>query len=258
MATAVPDMRNEETTVANVLVVEDEDVTRLMLESRLTIAGHHVRAAASMDEAQELMELVFSPEVLVTDMFMPGGSGLALASAVRRDPLHADLPVIFLSARALPGDVEAGTALDATYLAKPVAMTDLTQAIDTALDISAAARGEVVREHATGLWNDEDDAERELYARLLTLFVEQSPEMLAVVVDAMRDRDAVAVEATAHRLRGAAASLGAGPLARLCETLEDAGRARDLPPLAPLLSPLRRELEVTRQVFTELAAELAG
>lgn len=118
--------------MAKVLVVEDEDVTRLMLESRLHIAGHRVRAAASMDEAQDVMAELFAPDVVVTDMFMPGGSGLSLAAALRSDPLRADLPVIFLSARALPGDVAAGTALKATYLAKPVSTADLTEAIDAA------------------------------------------------------------------------------------------------------------------------------
>lgn len=244
--------------MAKVLVVEDEDITRLMLESRLTIAGHRVRTAASMAEAQDVMDLVFSPEVLVTDMFMPGGSGLALTSAVRRDPLHADLPVIFLSGRALPGDVAAGTALRATYLAKPVSMADLTEAISTALDASATARHEAFRDDVSSLWDVEDAAERELYAQLLTAFVEQAPELLATLVDALRDGDAPAVEARAHRLMGAAATLGAGPLARLCETLETAARSRTLPALPPVLAGLQRELDVTCRVFTELAGELGG
>lgn len=108
--------------MAKVLVVEDEDVTRLMLESRLHLAGHRVRGAGSMDEARALLEHVFTPDVVITDMFMPGGSGLSLASSLRSDPLWADLPLIFLSGRALPGDVAAGAALSSAYLAKPVSI----------------------------------------------------------------------------------------------------------------------------------------
>ena len=244
--------------MAKVLVVEDEDVTRLMLESRLHIAGHRVRATASMDEAQSVMEELFTPDVVVTDMFMPGGSGLSLASSLRRDPLRAGLPVIFLSGRALPGDVAAGTALDATYLAKPVSMTDLTDAIDAALETSAAARHEAVRDQAGELWDIHDDDERRLYAQLLTAFVEQAPAALDAVEEGLRAGDAPAVEYGAHRLMGSAATLGAGPLAELCRTLEAAGRARQLPAPAPALAALRRELEVTCTVFAELAGELTA
>lgn len=251
------DQLDEETTVAKVLVVEDDDITRLMLESRLTIAGHRVRAAASMGEAQNVMDLLFSPDVLVTDMFMPGGSGLSLAGAIRDDPLRADLPVIFLSGRALPGDVAAGTALNATYLAKPTSMADLTAAIDAALASNAAARGEAVRAQADSLWNVEDDAERSLYAQLLTTFVEQSPTVLDTLEDGLRTGNAAAVEAGAHQLMGSAATLGAGPLAHLCQTLETAARTGTLPSPAAALGALRRELALTRSVFTELAGELA-
>ena len=244
--------------MAKVLVVEDEDITRLMLESRLHIAGHKVRAAASMDEAQAVLEHTFTPDVLVTDMFMPGGSGLSLASAVRDDPLHAHLPVIFLSARALPGDVAAGTALNATYLAKPVSMHDLTEAIDAVLEELAATRDEAVREHADTLWDTEDDAQRELYARLLTAFVASAPDLLAEVSGSLTADAPLEVEAAAHKLGGAAATLGAGPLAELCRRLEDAARVKQLPAPAPVLAALQRELELTGKVFTELAAELAA
>ena len=244
--------------MAKVLVVEDEDVTRLMLESRLHIAGHRVRAAASMEEAQDVLEHLFAPDVVVTDMFMPGGSGLSLATALRSDPLWSDLPLIFLSGRALPGDVAAGTALNASYLAKPVSTTDLTAAIDVALESLTATRDEAARDSAGDLWNLDDDAERQLYAGLLSTFVASAPEGLAVVEDALHDGDAVAVEQTAHRLKGSAATLGAGPLAHLLGSLEDAARARQLPVPGPVIGALRRELEVTLRVFTDLAAELAG
>ncbi|MCZ2839976.1 Hpt domain-containing response regulator [Modestobacter sp. VKM Ac-2985] len=243
--------------MAKVLVVEDEDVTRLMLESRLHLAGHRVRGAGSMDEARALLEHVFTPDVVITDMFMPGGSGLSLASALRQDPMWADLPLIFLSGRALPGDVAAGAALNAAYLAKPVSMTALTTAIDTALVDTAAARDEAVRDQVEGLWDLDDEAERQLHARLLGTFVDTAPEGLSAVEDALHAGDAVAVEETAHKLRGSASTLGAGPLAELCATLEEAARAGRLPTPGPVIGALRRELEVTCRVFTELAAELA-
>lgn len=96
------------------------------------------------------------------------------------------------------------------------------------------------------------------HAELLGTFVGWALEGLASVEDALRSGDAVAIEETAHRLRGSAATLGAGPLAQLCESLEEAARARQLPTPGPVIGALRRELEVTRRVFAELATELAG
>lgn len=244
--------------MAKVLVVEDEDITRLMLESRLHLAGHRVRGAGSMEEAHAVLEHVFTPDVVITDMFMPGGSGLSLAAALRDDPLWADLPLIFLSGRALPGDVAAGAALSAAYLAKPVSMTDLTVAIDTALADTAVARDEAVRDQASGLWDIEDADERRLYAGLLAAFVSSAPDWLTAIEEALHAGDAGTAEETAHRLRGSAATLGAGPLAELCGTVEDAARTGQLPAPGPVIGALRRELDVTCRVFTELSAELSG
>lgn len=115
-----------------------------------------------------------------------------------------------------------------------------------------------MRGQAGELWDVHDDAERRLYAQLLSTFVEQAPDALAAVEDAFRDADPAAVERAAHRLRGAAATLGAGPLAQLCGTVEDAARTGQLPAPAPVFAALRREVGVTCTVFTELAGELSG
>ena len=244
--------------MATVLVVEDEDVTRLMLETRLHIAGHHVLAAASMDEALESMEGAFVPDVVVTDMFMPGGSGLSLVAGLRGDPDRADVPVIFLSGRALPGDVAAGEALGATYLTKPVSVDDLQRAIEAALEASAASRGEAVRERLTDLAGLDDEGERALYARLLAEFVARGPELAGAVLDALADDDATALEAAAHKLRGAAATLGAEPLAALCGRLEEAALAGHVPAAAASTAALQREMAVTCRVFADLSAELGA
>ena len=67
-------------TRGRVLVVEDEDTTRLMLERRLTWAGHRVRAAASADEA------VVGEAALAA---APAASAAQEAAPQRLDPLSA-------------------------------------------------------------------------------------------------------------------------------------------------------------------------
>ena len=246
-----------EATVARVLVVEDDDGTRLLLESRLRQAGHRVRVAASAPEAHAVMERAGTPEVLVTDMFMPGGSGLALVAALRADPVCADLPVVLLSGRALPADVEAGRTLRATYLTKPVSVPDLTAAVDAALGAAPAALEESVRRRLADLGDLDDPAERDLFAQVLTSFVDGVPVAVAAVERAAATEDATALEAAAHRLRGSASNVGAEPLARLCGGLEE-GAAAGVLPEREARAALHREVALTCRVIGTLARELAA
>jgi CheY-like chemotaxis protein len=241
-----------------VLVVEDEDTTRLMLETRLRWAGHRVRATGSAREAQALLEGVFIPEVVVSDMFMPGGSGLGLISALRRHPECADLPVVLLSGRALPGDVSAGEALGARYLAKPCSLADLTEAIDAATGATGDELESLVRRRLGDLGAVDDAEERDFTALLLRTFVENAPSARSALDRAVQREDAAALEAAAHRLGGAAANLGAAPLAAACAELEQRGRDGLVDDAAERVAALVGELDRTCEVFLELAEELAG
>ena len=241
--------------MVKVLVVEDEDATRLMLERRLSWAGYRIRAVSSADEATSVLDGAFEPDVVVTDMFMPGGSGLGLVNALRELPSGADLPVIFLSGRALPGDVTAGRSLGATYLAKPCSLEDLARAIDQAAGTATDELEDVVRRRLGDVAGVEEDAERALTARLLRTFVAGAPMGLAAVDRAVATSDAAALEAAAHRLAGGAATLGADALAAAFRSLEEQARAGELPD-PDTLRRTAEQVERTCQVFTELAEEL--
>jgi CheY-like chemotaxis protein len=242
--------------VVKVLVVEDEDTTRLMLERQLSWAGYRVRATASADEATGVLDGIFEPDVVVTDMFMPGGSGLGLVDALRGHPTGADLPVILLSGRALPGDVAAGRSLGATYLSKPCTLADLARAIDEAAGTATDELEHVLRRRLADVAGVEEDAERALTARLLRTFLATAPAGVAALERAVARADAEAVEAAAHRLAGGAATLGADALAAACRSLEERGREGDVADVAELLGSVTEQLASTCQVFTELAAEL--
>lgn len=241
--------------MARVLVVEDEDVTRQLLEMRLSGAGHWVRTAGSADEARAALRRG-RPEVVVSDMFMPGGSGLTLVSAMRAEPESADLPVVFLSGRALPGDVAAGAALGAAYLTKPVSLDALERAIDAAIEASPPALMTAVRDRLTGLGADEGEEQRAVLGHLVDLFVATAPEALDAVENALETGDDAALEAGMASLGSAAGHLGAAPLARLCADLEDRSRSGSVPPAAAVRAALRRELTVTCRVLRAVSAEL--
>ncbi|MCZ2858967.1 Hpt domain-containing response regulator [Blastococcus sp. VKM Ac-2987] len=242
--------------MVKVLVVEDEDTTRLMLERRLTWAGYRVRVADSADDALAAVGGAFTPDVVVTDMFMPGGSGLSLVTALRADPGCAELPVIFLSGRALPGDVSAGRSLGATYLAKPCALADLAQAIDAAAGATTDELEDVVRRRLGDVAGVEEEAERAFTARLLRTFVAAAPAGLAALERAAATADAAGVEAAAHRLAGGAGTLGADALAAACRSLEERGREGDVADVAAAVGTVAEQLARTCEVFAGLAEEL--
>ncbi|MDQ5874146.1 MAG: response regulator [Actinomycetota bacterium] len=69
---------------ARVLIVDDESAIARMLVRIMQRSGYSCGSALSAQEAQELMRQQ-EYDVVVTDMDMPGGSGLDLISSLRRD-----------------------------------------------------------------------------------------------------------------------------------------------------------------------------
>ena len=107
---------------ANILVVDDEPAMRLLLTSVLTDDGHVVTAAASGTEALQLVQR-HHYQVVITDLRMPGLSGLEVLAAVRRD--DPDTAVILLTAfGSVESAVEAMRKGAAHYLLKPLANPD--------------------------------------------------------------------------------------------------------------------------------------
>lgn len=118
--------------MARVLVVEDDPGIRMLLEVKIRRMGHLVVGAGSSAEALEVLHDKPAPDVAVLDVLMPGMSGLELLGRLRQDPHYASMGAIFLSGRVETADIEAGTALGARYLTKPVVISVLELAITQA------------------------------------------------------------------------------------------------------------------------------
>ena len=97
---------------AKVLVVEDEELISEMIGEALADSGFQVRTAADASEALEQLAHGFEPDVLFTDINLPGDmDGSLLAFAARR--MQPNLPVVYASAawdalnniRTVPGSV---------------------------------------------------------------------------------------------------------------------------------------------------------
>lgn len=126
--------------MAHVLVVDDDPDILMLVEMRLTSAGHRVLAVGSGPEALALVAARGLPDVAVLDISLPGMDGFDLLRELHNSPNGAELPAIFLSARVLPEDVAAGRALGATYLAKPFIASALLSSVQRAADGASLAK----------------------------------------------------------------------------------------------------------------------
>jgi len=82
------------------------------------------------------------PEVILMDINLPGLSGIEAMQILRADPSTAHIPIIALSANAVPRDIEKG--LEAgffSYLTKPIKVDRFMHALDVALKFSQSASG---------------------------------------------------------------------------------------------------------------------
>ena len=124
-------------TAAHLLVVDDDADMLRLLTMRLTAAGYRVTAVTSAEAALTELQLK-RPQLVLSDVRLPGKDGLALFDDIRT--LHPSLPVILLTAHGtIPDAVEATERGVFTYLTKPFDGKGLLDKIAEALSLSAPA-----------------------------------------------------------------------------------------------------------------------
>ena len=119
-------------TLHRILYVEDDvdirTVAKLALEA---VGGFTVEVAASGDEAL-IRVREFAPDLLLLDVMMPGMDGPATLRVLRAGSDAENVPAIFMTARALPGEVAALKALGALgVITKPFDPMTLADQIRT-------------------------------------------------------------------------------------------------------------------------------
>lgn len=118
-----------------ILAVDDSPDMRAMLREVLELAGYEVATAGSSAQALTVMSDRV-PDVLITDLIMPGMSGFSLRSHMLRRPDLAPVPVIVLSAYwARPRETLDAVAV----LRKPIDLDRFLETVRAALDRRAPA-----------------------------------------------------------------------------------------------------------------------
>ena len=98
------------------------------------VVGAAGNGEAALSEASQ-----GKPEVILLDINLPGISGFQALTILREDPVTAHIPVLAISANAMPRDIEKG--LEAgffRYLTKPIKVHEFMDALDMALELADA------------------------------------------------------------------------------------------------------------------------
>ena len=132
---------------SRILVVDDDPDMLRLLSLRLQAAGYDVVAVGSAEAALAQLDMA-RPQLVLSDVRLPGRDGLALFDEVRSR--HPSLPVILLTAHGtIPDAVEATSRGVFTYLTKPYDGKELLEKIAQALALGAPA---VEQAHANEAW----------------------------------------------------------------------------------------------------------
>jgi DNA-binding NtrC family response regulator len=123
--------------MANILLVEDDELVREMLTQTLQRASHQVITAANGEEAVEVLKNSH-PDIMITDIIMPKMSGITLISEVKKK--HPAMEIIAISGggRLDPtGYLDLSESLGAAVsFEKPVDKKALLMAIDLLLHVT--------------------------------------------------------------------------------------------------------------------------
>ena len=131
---------------ASLLVVDDEAPIRELLVFVLRRAGYGVATAANGREALARVGGTH-PDLVITDVSMPGMDGLELLRRMRSAPSTAGIPVLLLTARGAPEDVLEGLRAGADdYLTKPFRVPDLLARVHARLRRIGLARHNAARD----------------------------------------------------------------------------------------------------------------
>ncbi|MFP6798194.1 MAG: response regulator [Pseudomonas sp.] len=240
-----------------VLLVEDNELNREVACGLLQESGLQIDQAEHGGIALELLRSHTDDyyALVLMDMQMPVLDGIATTEAIRRESRFAALPIVAMTANAMPADrercLEAGMN---DHLGKPIEPNELWHTLSRwmAPQAEPLAESPGVAEAAVD-WQlpgvDIDSGlrrvlgKRELYQRLLGKFVASQGDFPAQLRAAMAANQQESAERLAHSLKGLAGNLGAMDLAAQAAALESAIKDARHDELTGLLAELQQSLE---------------
>lgn len=123
-----------------ILIVDDVEINRLVLEEIIKGMGYDAVSVESGEKAWELIQ-ESRPQLLLTDISMPGMTGYELCRLVKGNQKTTDIPIVFISAFDDPKDIVEGFVLGgADYITKPFISEVVQARVGVHLRLNQASR----------------------------------------------------------------------------------------------------------------------
>lgn len=140
--TAVDQVRTPTGAQSHTLLYVEDNAANLMLVEDLVQRRPDIRLLSAQDGHRGIeIARASRPDVILMDINLPGISGVQALKILRADPLTAHIPVVALSANAMPRDIARG--LDAgffRYLTKPIKVNEFMDVLDSAVAFAKTGR----------------------------------------------------------------------------------------------------------------------
>jgi CheY-like chemotaxis protein len=210
---------------ARILLVEDNVVNQRVASGLLTRRGHRVTVVQDGREALARLDHETFDLVLM-DLQMPVMSGLDATVAIRlRERVTGQhVRIVAMTAHAMSSDRERCLAAGMDgYLSKPIDPLMLFAVVEQdgcgdGSDLQTPIAGPIGFDE--GALRHRLSGDDELMTNVIRVFLEDLPARLAAIKDAVTGRNAEALRAAAHALKGAAGNLSAGGLFEAARVLE--------------------------------------
>lgn len=242
---------------ARVLVVEDNEINRLVAEEMLGLRGVEVTSASSAQVAIEYLEgQTF--DLIFMDVQMPGMDGLEATRRIRHNTKLTQIPIIAMTANAMMGDRERCLQAGMNdYLSKPIDPLALSEILEKYLASASPFAGQATVGRPSNSWLDVRGAldrlggNTRLYLKLLAKFQEQHQHAVPSIAEFLSKNNPIAARGLAHTLKGTAANLGMTRLSAQAQRMESAIKSQE-PDLASLLAELQHEMDQVLQSIGEV------
>lgn len=120
--------------MARILLIDDDPDIRFVARLALKRGKHEVLVAEGGAQALQMIDAGERLDLVICDRMMPEMSGIQTLEELRKRPAAANVPFVFLTARALAGEVEEGLRLGARlYLTKPFEPAELVAQVNAVL-----------------------------------------------------------------------------------------------------------------------------
>ena len=265
---------------ADVLMVEDNDTNRLILEQILNTLGCQTSHAMNGQEALDILQQRTFDMVLM-DVQMPVMDGLTATRRIREREAAEGLPrqtIIALTANALAGDREMclQAGMD-DYVAKPVTIGGISTAMlrwlratrigNEAMEKIEEPPPQAVPENKAGTAVLPSFDFRELRASLgkeadriipnvVNSYLREGTSHIEVLSNLSGDFDLEHITRIVHNLKSSSAALGLADFSALCKAAEQAARNRQPATLLGLLPGIVSEFALVRSAAEQLLDEL--